>query len=714
MQQELNWGEEYKRSGDPSTEQVLPGEVIFASAEEQAQRTTELLGAGALLVTLPPPVSAARGHLGELLEELVERELARMGAPSPYLAAWSAMPEDADARLADQLFRARSVGATGFAIALGTLAAVATPVLTPDDSATLHWLADATADAPLILLVDDSDLRLLAYPTPVTLSKLLTRRRTSPSPPTSAVRCAVDVSLVLETTEEETPRDVAACAPGIEPTSLALPLPLPVTLTLTLAEPDDAIDVPIVIDDPEAPFSETQHLVDEAATTNDTRVASIDIETAIVEACTASVPPPPAPLPAHSCSPRSVTADAEPETVSAPIAARETLVGETDAFPIGTFDPGASAEGEPSATAPPAAEPPTPAAEPPTLAAEPPTLAAEPPTLAAEPPTLAAEPPTLAAAPPTTAMEPPAPAPEPPTPTPAVPDRGRSTRASRRATAGVPVAGPSDIWRGWAIALSNAKGAQPLSTFERLFTESYVPLSNAIASGLDDPRALRAYDEFRRSFERSYTDAFQTFGATNRRPKLVMDAYDIAAKQARLANARATHILVVDSMRFDLGCLIRDAISREANGIATLTTELLLWSALPTTTIRQLETFARGLDALRAPAHEEASESLRGRAAEVVRRLRVGSRELYKLDLVPAMLEARGDYDSMETTFTEIAERTAEAVARHISMLAPRTLLFIVGDHGFGIGRRGEIQTGGASPEEVLVPAQGWLVGDLH
>ena len=75
------------------------------------------MGANALVIRLPPPTSHARGHLGSLLEELVERELARVGAPSPYLAAWTAMPDEANARLADQLLRAQAVGASGLAIA---------------------------------------------------------------------------------------------------------------------------------------------------------------------------------------------------------------------------------------------------------------------------------------------------------------------------------------------------------------------------------------------------------------------------------------------------------------------------------------------------------------------------------------------------------------------------------------------------------------------
>jgi hypothetical protein len=241
-----------------------------------------------------------------------------------------------------------------------------------------------------------------------------------------------------------------------------------------------------------------------------------------------------------------------------------------------------------------------------------------------------------------------------------------------------------------------------------------MPLANAITGGVDDPRALRAYDDFRKAFERSYADAFATFGATNRRPRLVMDAYDVASKQARLVNARTSHVLVVDSMRYDLGGMVARALGRET--AVTLTAESILWSALPTTSVRQLETFVRGVDALRAPAREEAMESLRGRAAEVVRRVRVGSRELYKLDLVSAMLDGWGRRrgEDLRDALSEIAEATAEALARHLSTLAPRTLVLIIGDHGFTIDRRGEIRVGGIAPEDVLVPAQAWMVGDLH
>ena len=603
QQEELDWGDGYRVSADPAARadakrEALRGEVTFASAEEQSQRCTELLGAGALLVTLPPPTIHARGRLGELLEELVERELARLGAPCPYLAAWSAMPEDAQARLADQLFRARTVGATGLAIAMGSLRAIAAPSLTPDDSATLRWLAETTEEAPLVLLVDDADLMVLGYAAPIPLGSLLATRKP-----------------IWDMTPSS----------GIEVMATALEIETP------------------------EPSEEMIELTGDDATTNDTRVASIDAGDAEPEIAAGAT----AILEVEAAVEVEVEVEVE-VTTAAPEPARETAVAD-----VPRREPAASED----------------------VTAAPETTRAP---LAVEP------------------------APEVTRPDRA---RDRERRTSRRVSAGIPVSGPNDAWRSWAIALSAARGAQPLAAFERLFAESYVPLANAIAAGLDDPRAVRAYDEFRRSFERSYTDAFATFGATNRRPRLVMDAYDIASKQARLSNARTSHLLLVDSMRFDLGCLVRDALAREATGIATLTSETLLWSALPTTTMRQIETFARGLDALRDPAREEPSESLRGRAAEVVRRLRVGSRELYKLDLVPSLLDGAPD---VIASLEGIATATAEAIARHVSTLPPRTLLFIVGDHGFSVDRRGQVRMGGASPEEVLVPAFSWLVGDLH
>jgi hypothetical protein len=513
----------------------LEGELSFASPEAQLQRTAELLGEGAIVVSFGAAPAAVRGRLAEYIDDRVERELGVQGAPSPVVEYWSAVPEEAEERLADQLTRARRIGATGIAIALGSLARIAAPALTPEDSATLRILARVVGKTALVVLVDDADETLGGYGEPLPLKALLDMREaTTPVP--------VPVPDLDGEHEEE-----------------------------VLAQAHDQVLVEDCDDEETEP--EIGHGHGHVEMGCEDAIASVETH------------------------------------VDAPVA--EVNV-----------------------------------------------------------------------------------------------DADVKEAARRRATVGIPVAGRSDVWRAWAIALGAARGPQPLAAFEKLFTESYMPLAGAIAAGLDDPRALRAHDEFRRGFERSYTDAFATFGATGRRPRLVMDAFEVAAKQARLHNARTTHLLVVDAMRYDLGCLVRDEIAARAPSTASLTSESLLWSALPTTTFRQLETLARGIDALRAPAPEESSESLRGRSAETVRRMRVGSRELHKLDVVPAML-GTADHE-------DIAISVADAVLRHIEALPPRTLLLVIGDHGFTLDRRGRVTDGGASPEEVLVPCLAYLIAELH
>jgi hypothetical protein len=61
-----------------------------------------------------------------------------------------------------------------------------------------------------------------------------------------------------------------------------------------------------------------------------------------------------------------------------------------------------------------------------------------------------------------------------------------------------------------------------------------------------------------------------------------------------------------------------------------------------------------------------------------------------------------------------IADAVAMTIARHAAQLAPRTLLFVFGDHGFTIDAHGTIRHGGASPEEVLVPGYALLLGEVH
>jgi len=284
---------------------------------------------------------------------------------------------------------------------------------------------------------------------------------------------------------------------------------------------------------------------------------------------------------------------------------------------------------------------------------------------------------------------------------------------SPRHTAGALLVEKEEPWRAWTLQLTAARGPQPLAVLEKLFAESYMPLTNAISSGLDDARARHARDEFAATFSKGYSDAFPTFSSTTKRPRMVFDAHDAAARIARLHGARSTRVLVVDAMRWDVSRLIEERVVAKLGAHASLTDELLLWSALPTTTLRQLETIARGVEALRTPARlDDEPEPPRGRTAEFVRRMRVGPREIHKLDVVEARVQAaRG---TVLRELPEIAEAAADAIARHAETCSPRTLLLVTGDHGFTVDRSGSAREGGASPEEVLVGAFALLVGDVH
>lgn len=270
---------------------------------------------------------------------------------------------------------------------------------------------------------------------------------------------------------------------------------------------------------------------------------------------------------------------------------------------------------------------------------------------------------------------------------------------------------PTVDFRPWVHALSQVRGPQPLSSFERLYVDSYLPLSHAIARGLDDARALAAYEEFQETFAHAYTEASPTFGVTGRRPRSPLDAWDQAHRLARLLGARTTQLILVDAMRYDIGRVVRQMLALLLEGHASVTEESMLYSTLPTNTMRQLETIARGVDGLRDPARlDPEPRPPRGRVAEAVRRLRAGSRDLFKLDIVEASLEGAVDVQSLEP----LAQRVAEILGQHISTMPARTLVYIFGDHGFRIDRDGHVHTGGASPEEVMVPAFALLTGELH
>jgi hypothetical protein len=271
----------------------------------------------------------------------------------------------------------------------------------------------------------------------------------------------------------------------------------------------------------------------------------------------------------------------------------------------------------------------------------------------------------------------------------------------------------------WQRELAATQGPKPLSVVERQFTSAYVPLREAVDRGLAGAEARSTLDEWATSFAKSYTDAFEVLRYRGKRPSMVLDLPDLAVRIARLHGARTTQLLLVDGMRFDVGLQVDERLRRLVGGRAACAERLLLWSALPSTTATQLELIGRGPMGLRdlSGVGEEDLLVARGRKASTLRRLRTGQRELLKLDIVEARMADPGG--PAHDRILDAADEVAERLAAHFEGVPDRTLVVVFGDHGFvldprdGGGTMGARQ-GGASPEEVLVPAFAWVVGAVH
>ncbi|HMJ50995.1 MAG TPA: hypothetical protein VK540_02940 [Polyangiaceae bacterium] len=300
---------------------------------------------------------------------------------------------------------------------------------------------------------------------------------------------------------------------------------------------------------------------------------------------------------------------------------------------------------------------------------------------------------------------------------PLFPGRENPFRKASPAAEGSPVGAPVD-WRGFANDLALARGPKPLTYVERLFMTRYVPLLDAIARGETDDGARRTADQWADDFARSYTEGFSALRVTGKRPRMVLDAPQLASQVARLHGAKSTHLVLVDAMRFDLGLRVHDRMCEALTSQATCTERLLLWAALPTTTPVQLDLIAHGPEGLaNGPAVSEQEEpGMRGRASPTLRRIKLGGRDVLKLDLVQARLHEAGP--PLPERLDALADEVATVVAAHARNLPPRSLMLVFGDHGFCMESSSQGtnagSSGGARPEEVLVPGFAWLVGDVH
>lgn len=274
-------------------------------------------------------------------------------------------------------------------------------------------------------------------------------------------------------------------------------------------------------------------------------------------------------------------------------------------------------------------------------------------------------------------------------------------------------------WRTWMHDLEAARGPKPLAVVERMFVTSYVPLCDAFARGIAAPEAKKTLDTWSASFEQSYKEAFDALRVRGKRPAMVLDVPELALRMGRLHGARSVQLVLVDGLRYDVGLRVEQRLRTLLGQTAALTERLLLWSALPATTAVQLELIGRGPEALREFTGNVESEVpvARGRMATTLRRIKAGHRELLKLDVVESRLSEPAD-GSETARLDDLADETARALGSYMKRLPSRTMVLVFGDHGFVLDARGGGTTrarhGGASPEEVLVPAYAWLVGGVH
>jgi hypothetical protein len=271
----------------------------------------------------------------------------------------------------------------------------------------------------------------------------------------------------------------------------------------------------------------------------------------------------------------------------------------------------------------------------------------------------------------------------------------------------------------WIRELEATRGPKPLSAIERLFHSAYLPLQRAVNLGEAPENASAMLEEWSTSFAKSYKEAFEALKLRGRRPLMVMDLPEAAHRLARLHGVRHVQLLLVDGMGYELGQRINQRLHTVLAQKAACAEKLMLWSGLPATTATQLELLGRGQNALREFTGEIDEEVVvnRGRTANTIRRIRTGHRELYKLDLVEAMLGGMGD--PIETRLDEIVDAVAPVVASHIAQQPTSTLVMVFGDHGFVFetdeqGNTVRVAEPTGRVEEVLTPAFAWLAGAVH
>jgi hypothetical protein len=202
---------------------------------------------------------------------------------------------------------------------------------------------------------------------------------------------------------------------------------------------------------------------------------------------------------------------------------------------------------------------------------------------------------------------------------------------------------------------------------------------------------------------------------------MVKDVVELGFRWLGQHRARQCQLLLVSGMRFDLGQRLNEEIEGRLVGRGVCADQALLWAALPSNS---------GAQQIGEPGDVRGPRTGHGTAAHPnlptpnlpppsvpgIQGLRVGNRELFKLDQLGSELARPGEPEPVR--LGRLASSLADSVVPWMQEQPPETLVVLFGDHGFHWQATDQgtspAQRGGALPEQVLVPASAWIMGDFR
>lgn len=265
----------------------------------------------------------------------------------------------------------------------------------------------------------------------------------------------------------------------------------------------------------------------------------------------------------------------------------------------------------------------------------------------------------------------------------------------------------------WMAQLQSMSGPKVHGSVERAFLTAYLPLSREVATGKAPRETRDVVEKWAEGFAQSYASAFKSLNLRAKRPKMVRDVVDVGVRWLGQHRARQCQLLLVSGMRFDLGQRLNEEIERRLPGRAVCADQTILWAALPSNGESQ---HVGDLPTRSARSAGRMGSDPAAPGASAIESLRIGTRELFRLDQISSDLGNCGEPETAR--LQRLATTLADHVVPWMGEQPPETLIVIFGDHGFHWqtteSGTSAAQRGGALPEQVLVPASAWLLGEAR